>query len=144
VTLTWSAAANTLIGGSGADRIEGGLGRNQMTGGGAADTFIFRAVADSSPTAALRDVITDFTPGTDKLDLSIIDANMSTGRNDTFGWGGQTTAALQQVKANSVTWYQDTANNRTVVLIDNTGDAQVDMQIELSGLKTLGTSDFIL
>jgi Ca2+-binding RTX toxin-like protein len=58
------AGNDTLIGGAGDDTIDGGLGNDILTGGIGADSFKF--------TSALKgniDRITDFTPGTDKLEL---------------------------------------------------------------------------
>ncbi|MNX89335.1 Bifunctional hemolysin/adenylate cyclase precursor [compost metagenome] len=53
-----------LSGGGGDDLLIGGLGNNTLSGGAGADTFQW--LKDNSG----HDVITDFTPGTDKLDLS--------------------------------------------------------------------------
>uniref|UniRef100_A0A923FQI5 Retention module-containing protein n=1 Tax=Pseudomonas marvdashtae TaxID=2745500 RepID=A0A923FQI5_9PSED len=53
-----------LNGGGGDDILIGGLGNNTLTGGSGADTFQWQAGNSG------HDVITDFTPGLDKLDLS--------------------------------------------------------------------------
>ncbi|VVO31246.1 hypothetical protein PS726_05006 [Pseudomonas fluorescens] len=53
-----------LNGGGGDDWLIGGLGNNTLTGGTGADTFQWLKGNSG------HDVITDFTPGTDKLDLS--------------------------------------------------------------------------
>ncbi|MFJ7793487.1 retention module-containing protein [Pseudomonas sp. NPDC096950] len=55
---------DTLNGGGGDDLLIGGLGNNTLTGGSGADTFQWLAGNSG------HDVVTDFTPGTDKLDLS--------------------------------------------------------------------------
>ncbi|WP_030131910.1 retention module-containing protein [Pseudomonas sp. QTF5] len=55
---------DVLNGGGGDDFLIGGLGNNTLTGGGGADTFQWLKGNSG------HDVITDFTPGTDKLDLS--------------------------------------------------------------------------
>ncbi|KPN92160.1 retention module-containing protein [Pseudomonas nunensis] len=55
---------DTLNGGGGDDLLIGGLGNNTLTGGPGADTFQWLAGNSG------HDVVTDFTPGTDKLDLS--------------------------------------------------------------------------
>jgi len=55
---------DVLNGGGGDDLLIGGLGNNTLTGGSGADTFQWRAGNSG------HDVITDFTPGVDKLDLS--------------------------------------------------------------------------
>lgn len=56
-----------LTGGEGADVLIGGQGRDTVTGGKGADTFVYR-----SADLGVRDVITDFTPGEDSIDLSAI------------------------------------------------------------------------
>jgi Ca2+-binding RTX toxin-like protein len=53
-----------LNGGGGDDILIGGLGNNTLTGGSGADTFQWLKGNSG------HDVVTDFTPGTDKLDLS--------------------------------------------------------------------------
>jgi VCBS repeat-containing protein len=72
-TLTGDSAGNridgglghdVLNGGAGDDLLIGGLGNNTLTGGSGADTFQWQAGNSG------HDVITDFTPGLDKLDLS--------------------------------------------------------------------------
>ncbi|WP_213937168.1 retention module-containing protein [Pseudomonas sp. dw_612] len=55
---------DVLNGGGGDDILIGGLGNNTLTGGSGADTFQWLAGNSG------HDVVTDFTPGTDKLDLS--------------------------------------------------------------------------
>ncbi|WP_439125566.1 MAG: retention module-containing protein [Pseudomonas rhizophila] len=72
-TLTGDSASNRLNGGLGDDVLNGGdgdgvliggLGNNTLTGGSGADTFQWQ-VGNSG-----HDLVTDFTPGLDKLDLS--------------------------------------------------------------------------
>jgi len=53
-----------LHGGAGDDLLIGGMGNNTLTGGAGADTFQWLKGNSG------HDLITDFTPGTDKLDLS--------------------------------------------------------------------------
>lgn len=62
--LLWGAAGNdTLHGGAGDDVLVGGLGADRLTGGAGADVFV---LADEG----LRDVITDFALGIDRIDIS--------------------------------------------------------------------------
>ncbi|MGC6412615.1 MAG: calcium-binding protein [Candidatus Puniceispirillaceae bacterium] len=63
--LIGSDHADTLTGDSGNNTLTGGAGKDTLTGGGGNDVF---GVADSATSAALADLITDFTSG-DKLDV---------------------------------------------------------------------------
>ena len=68
-------AGNDMItAGGGTDTISGGTGNNQLTGGTGADTFILDSaigLLNSVNTAYINfDLITDFTSGSDKIQLS--------------------------------------------------------------------------
>lgn len=67
--LTSTHPGASLIGGSGADVLNASQGGDQLTGGAGADTFAFKAM----PWNAGR--ITDFQPGTDRLDVSALYAH---------------------------------------------------------------------
>jgi len=71
-TLTGGAGADTLIAGAGADTITGGVGVDTLTGGAGADTFVYAVNTANSTVSTLAnpDVITDFTSGTDKLQIA--------------------------------------------------------------------------
>src|SRR5690242_7249192 len=62
--LTGQDGGSNLVGGSGDDTLIAGHGPDTMTGAGGADVFRYGALPWSAGE------ITDFTPGTDKLDLS--------------------------------------------------------------------------
>jgi Ca2+-binding RTX toxin-like protein len=66
---TGNALDNVIAGNSGNNVITGGAGNDTMTGNAGADTFVF-ATGDTGSTSGHRDLITDFTPGTDKIDLN--------------------------------------------------------------------------
>jgi len=68
-TLDGAAGDDTLRGLGGADRLLGGFGNDTLTGGAGNDTFVyqgFRAPIDQ------RDVVTDFTPGQDRVDVGTL------------------------------------------------------------------------
>lgn len=71
-----------IDGGSGRDFITGGMGKDTLTGGAGNDDFIFNATAES--TASSLDTITDFVRGSDRIDLSAIDAILGNAGNDNF------------------------------------------------------------
>lgn len=58
---------DTLVGGDGEDRLIGGEGFDTLTGGLGADTFVFNVIE----TGYRRDIVTDFTSGTDTIALAI-------------------------------------------------------------------------
>jgi predicted extracellular nuclease len=55
---------DTLVGTSGNDRITGGQGADVLTGNGGEDVFVYLSLRDAG------DLITDFTPATDRIDLA--------------------------------------------------------------------------
>jgi Ca2+-binding RTX toxin-like protein len=145
--LEGGAGRDSLNGGDGSDTILGNGGRDTLTGGAAADTFRFVAVSDSTNKA--RDLITDFKKAQlDKIDLSAIDAITSVaGVNDAFvldARGAKNTAVAE----GHIGWYRvnksGTADDRTVIRINNDADAAIDMTIELKGVIKLAAADFIL
>ena len=64
-----TAYGDTITSGAGADTITGGAGADSITGGAGADVFTYTAVSQSNSTAT--DVITDFTSGTDKMNVTL-------------------------------------------------------------------------
>ncbi len=151
---------DTINGAGGDDVITGGSGVDRMTGGTGADTFVFTSTNDSAPGQSgyinngamnplsgkdLRDIITDFQPGVDKIDLSAIDANTVLTGNQAFTFIGTGSFAgtagqicIRQFDASG------TAEDVTVIYGDVDGDKLADFQIELTGLKALAAGDFVL
>lgn len=68
-SLTGGSLVDTISGGSGADQITGGLGADSLSGGGGVDTFVYALVTQSN--SSNMDTITDFTTGTDKLQVTL-------------------------------------------------------------------------
>ncbi|KQV42699.1 M10 family metallopeptidase C-terminal domain-containing protein [Rhizobium sp. Root1212] len=152
---------NDIIkGGDGKDILLGGAGVDTLTGGAGADIFVFRSIGDSAEGisgyvnnvtlgvqsgAGKRDIITDFTSGLDKIDLSPIDANTKMASDQAFVWRGN---ANFSGKAGELIFRHfneaGTAMDKTIVYGDVNADGQADFQIEISGLSALRASDFIL
>lgn len=108
---------DTLIGGDGSDRMAGGAG---------ADVFRFVDFHDSRPAAS--DLITDFDPDQDLLDLRALDL-------DYIGQGAF-------AGARSVRW--DHVGGQTRIQVDINDDQMPDMMIRLNGILTLEAEHFLL
>jgi Ca2+-binding RTX toxin-like protein len=132
-------AADTLKGGAQADLLHGNLGADTLSGGGGADAFRYQAVTESYSVA--RDHITDFTPGTDKIELDRIDANVFAGGDQAFTWIGSN--AFSNV-AGQLRAFQSGA--QWIVEGDINGDGYADLVIALTlqGPTPLGANDFLL
>ncbi|RVD39104.1 tandem-95 repeat protein [Mesorhizobium sp. M4A.F.Ca.ET.020.02.1.1] len=136
-TLLGAGDNDTLVGGDGNDTLTGGAGVDTLTGGIGSDIFNYGSISESTP--ASFDTIADFVHGTDKIDLSSIDANTASGGDQAFLFGGQNAATV----ANSITWSEVGAN--TIVRVDVNGNATADFQITLTGTGLgLTASDFVL
>lgn len=126
-SLSSGAGNDIVVGGAGNDTIDGGLGTDTMTGGDGSDTFRFDSVDDSAPGAG-RDVITDFTSGSDLIDLQQLGATTFLGTDQFSGNAGEVRYAVD--------------GSSTIVELDNNGDGLADVQIELAGVLGLGVDDF--
>ncbi|MCP3733949.1 M10 family metallopeptidase C-terminal domain-containing protein [Sphingomonas sp. RP10(2022)] len=134
---------DVLIGGDGDDTLIGGRGTDTLTGGAGKDIFRFESTADSVAGSA-RDVITDFLSGTDKIDLSAIDANSSIfARGDqafTFIGTGKFTAAGQLRYS-----YQMIGGKEYTVVEGNTDILNsADFSVALLGHHNLTANDFFM
>ncbi|WP_420475452.1 calcium-binding protein [Noviherbaspirillum sp. ST9] len=136
--LTGSKFDDRLIGNNANNVLIGGAGIDTLTGGGGADIFVFQSLVDSGTTSVTCDVITDFVRGMDKLDLSMLDANvMTTGVNEAFTFIGNksfsTTNATGQVRF---------ASGMLYVSVD--ADSAAEFAIKLTGVNNLSASDLVL
>lgn len=136
--LNGGTGADTLLGEGGADTLIGGLGRDVMTGGAGADVFDFNAITETGTTGATRDVIIDFVQGSDKFDLSTIDANTVLAGNQAFTFIGA--AAFSGVAGE----LRASGGSTTLVHGDVNGDMTIDFSITLTGVYALLASDFVL
>ena len=62
----------------------GQTGTDQLSGGSGTDIFVFTSAAGSAHGGGRRDVIHDFQPDTDRIDLSAIDADVTQDGNQRF------------------------------------------------------------
>jgi serralysin len=136
---------DALNGGAGIDTLFGGTGRDIMTGGTERDIFDFNSIYETSKLSTTRDIIKDFTHLVDDIDLYHIDASTRTAGNQAFKF--LTTAKFTKhageliaVKVNPA----GTASDVTLIQGDVNGDGLADFHIQLTGLKTITSSDFIL
>lgn len=121
-TLFGDKGNDIILGGGGNDTIVGGLGKDVMTGGAGADIFIF-ATGDSKAGGGVRDLITDFTVGVDKLDF----------------------AALPILDyASDVSFTKVGSGLIVYVDVNHNGFDYGDFGVQLTGVSALQASDFIL
>jgi Ca2+-binding RTX toxin-like protein len=139
--------SDVLSGLGGTDVLVGGLGRDSLNGGADSDRFVFTNFADSGPKASARDVIFDFVQGQDLIDLSAIDANTKKAGDQAFKLLKLGTKG-SDVGTGKIGWYHvnkpGSANDLTILKINNDADAAVDMTIALEGIHTLTAADFVL
>lgn len=130
-----------LIGGGGGDFLKGGAGRDVLIGGAwkdrmrgdeGADRFEFRDVSDS--VAGRGDIIADFEPGVDVIDLSAIDARTGPG-NQAFRFIGDRAFDERpgQLRVDD-----------GMISGDVDGDGVADFEIMVTSAVQPGEADFLL
>ncbi len=135
-TISGLGGGDWLMGGAGADKLIGGAGADRLTGGADKDIFDFNAITETGKTSSTRDQITDFTHGVDKIDLSTINPT-----NASHKFGTITKGTVFHKIAGELHYSQ--ASGHTIISGDVNGDKIVDFTIDLLGLKTLTSVDFI-
>jgi Ca2+-binding RTX toxin-like protein len=129
---------DTLKGGANNDLLFGNLGADTLTGNGGADTFRYDSTAESTSTSL--DHILDFTPGTDKIDLTRIDANTLVGGDQAFAWIGSNafsgTAGELHAFQSGGSWILEGDTNG-----DGVGDLVISLTLQ--GPTPLGAGDFL-
>lgn len=147
--LTGNGANNILDGGKGADILKGGAGRDtliggagadKLYGGAGADTFVFRSIKESTPGAAGRDRIVDFSHADgDRIDLRAIDANTTLKGNQAFrfieddAFSGKAGELRYQKKGGD-----------TFILGNVDGDRSAEFAIKVTGRIDFEKGDFLL
>ncbi len=162
LTLTGSSKADTLTGGSeddvlsglggkdtlkgmgGADILRGGAGVDTLTGGSGGDRFVFATAGEigngTSPSG--RDLVTDFTAGEDRIDLSAIDANGGVKGDQAFAFAG--TGALTKVGQIHVVHTTIGGAEHTIVEGNTSGGTAPEFRLDLLGHHDLSAGDFLL
>jgi Ca2+-binding RTX toxin-like protein len=112
-----------LTGSSGNDLLYGGVGGDLLTGGPGADIYAYRDVAEST------DQRTDglLFDGSDKIDLSFIDAVSGTPANESFTFIGSTAFANVAGQLRAV----QSSANQWLVEADVNGDGAADLVIDV-------------
>jgi serralysin len=145
-TLTGGSGDDSLFGDDGNDSLIGGAGRDVLTGRAGADIFDFNAAGETSNSMSSADVILDFVPGVDIIDLSTIDASSKLQKNNAFVWLGEGT--IKSSKSGELRFQQfDNAgsdNDYTMIFGDTDKDKATEFQIKAIGLIKFTAADFIL
>lgn len=125
-TISGSYGDDVIYGGGGRDLIAGGFGRDQLWGGTGADVFVFSAAAEMG-IQTTADVIKDFVPGQDRIELAF----------DTLHFIG--TRHFSQT-AGEVRFEASTHR----LQIDTDGNGTTDASLVLVGVTALTAHDLIL
>jgi Ca2+-binding RTX toxin-like protein len=133
--LSGNNGANSLSGGGGADTLTGANGSDTLSGGSGSDRFLYGA-ASHTGLDRLRDVITDFLSGADRLDLRGVDADTTKAGDQAFRFIGNTAFSA----AGQLSYVQATG----LLAAETGGDGVADFQIELSNRPALLATDILL
>jgi Ca2+-binding RTX toxin-like protein len=144
--LKGEAGDDWMYGGVGYDFLVGGEGKDHLYGGASADVFQFTVIEDLTTDPDATDVIYDFVRGEDTIDLLYMDASRLLPGNDTFVFLG--TSSFTSSRQGEI-FYRTfdnpgTANDYTVIYIDNDADPEAEAALKLMGLHNLTASDFFL
>jgi Ca2+-binding RTX toxin-like protein len=147
-----------LIGGAGSDYLSGDAGNDVLIGGAGFDYLLGGAGADifkfgpgdftRDDQFGIREMIGDFRSAEgDKIDLSFIDANGGLAGDQAFTFLAAANASFTGVSG-QLRWERvdlpGTARDNTFVYGDLNGDRIADFEIQLIGLVSLHTGDFVL
>ncbi|MEM7507527.1 MAG: choice-of-anchor Q domain-containing protein [Pseudomonadota bacterium] len=135
------AGDDTLLGEAGDDTLAGNAGQDRLIGAEGDDTYLYFRLTDSEIGFIRRDIIEDFEQGSDRIDLSRLDADEGLAGDQRFDFVLRTAFSGT---AGELRYFKATNLGVTVVQVDTDGDAVQDMQIELSGFIDLEAQDFLL
>ena len=150
-TINGGVGRDFIRGGNGIDIIDGGAdndkitgwgGADILTGGSGSDQFRYFYATDSGLGAA-SDRITDFTIGSDLIDLRLLDKDLVTPDIQNYALGFIGNAAFGAGGAGQIRY--GTSGSDMLVQFDLDGNGTSDMEIVLQGLagQTLSVNDFL-
>lgn len=122
-----------LYGNGGRDTVVGGTGKDYLYGGIDNDAFVFNSIGESV-VGANRDVIGDFHSG-DKVDLRGIDASTRNSGDQAFKYIGN--QSFHRVAG-------ELSMSAGIIKGDVNGDGAADFEIQVVGVSTLTSNDFLL
>ena len=137
-----------LLGGFGNDVVNGGAGGDVLVGGRGADDIYtggadgvrdlvqYSSLRDSGVTSSTRDDVFQFVRSQDKIDLRLIDANLSVAGNQKFHVVSAFTGDTGEVRVVH-------SGAHTILQIDGDRDAAIDMTIRVLNVH-LSASDLLL
>ena len=138
--LSGGSGNDVLVGGAGNDTLVGGTGRDVMTDNAGYDVYKYFSTIESQVGIFNRDVLTDFTQGYDRVDLSSIDANRYSFGNQNFKFIG--TSSFTGT-GGEVRYFRSGSNLVLEADIHGDGNRSADMQIQFNGLSSIGANDLI-
>jgi serralysin len=131
---------DVLYGESGQDALVGGMGTDSHYGGSEGDLFVWASTDETSVALAAADVIWDFSfANGDRIDLSLIDADLYTAGDQAFRFIG--TAAFSDTPG-EINYYH--SNGDTIIQMQTGTSADVEGVIVVQGTVTPEASWFVL
>jgi hypothetical protein len=136
-SLSFAATGATILGGKGNDTFTPGNGADTITLGGGADVLTYTTPAQSNDK---MDIVTDFTSGTDKLNLAglgLIGSAQYLGARASFGLAQGALTAGGNISA-----VLDSSTN--ILWLDSDGDGTLDnhdWRIQLNGVTSLSATN---
>lgn len=133
-----------VYGEGGNDRIYGEGGSDYLYGGVGNDVFFFSALTDSNIGTGI-DRIQDFAAGQDRIDLSIMDANILLSGNQAFSWGGAAAPGAGHAGTAWTQYFGASAYSSQFVRVygDVNGDGTADFSIDVMNVTSMASTDFL-
>ncbi len=136
-TLTVYGLTTVKNGGARNDKLVASDGVDELTGGAGADRFMFEQVRIAGDVAPVRDVITDFVSGQDKIHLARMDA-------DSTQAGNQAWKLVASFSNNAGELVKSLDGENLLLSGDVNGDGRADLLVQLTGVSALTAADVIL